>query len=130
MAERPDQAAGNYGRLRSRSLKDVLQEILSLSELHLFVASEELWDRWETVADHKVKLYEIIECSGVFLMDREDRATAARILDLEGRMIALLKGKRKRAVESLQEAIRPNFLLPSAGKSAVSNFGRLLRITC
>jgi hypothetical protein len=127
--ERPDPAVGNAGRLRGLNRKDALRQAQALSELHLSLASEEFWDRWENVAARKADLYQTIGGCNGGPMDLEERAMAVRILDLERRMIALLEGKRKQDAEVLA-AHPPDSFLSTVGKPAASQPGRVLRVAC
>lgn len=125
MTATPGQAAGTGGRLRSRSRKGALREAVALSELHLSLASQELWERWEKVAERKSEIYKIIEVCNKTPMDPDERDLAAAVLDLERRMLSVLVAKRRQTEEDLNNALAPR---PAA--KAVSGHGRLLRVAC
>jgi hypothetical protein len=118
-----DQPAGNTGRLRDMTRKNALRRLFELSELHLWLAFDELWERWEDVATLKSKLYEIISRLGGAPMDSEELKTSARILDLEQRMISVLKAKKKRDGEEIREHM-------DSEKPIAPKAGLLLRIRC
>lgn len=121
-----EQAAGKSGRLRSRNRKRALREALALSELHLMLASQEFWERWETVASRKWELHKIIKNCNKTPMDPEEHDLAAAILDLEQRMVSVLLAKRRQTLEDLHNPLEP---LP-AGKPGSFDSGRVLRVAC
>ncbi len=120
-----NQPAGVSGRLHDMRRGEALRRLFELSELHLSLALEELWDRWETVAARKLELQRAVMCLGGSLpLNPQERFTLKRILELENRMISLLKAKRKRIAEEIHET------MDSAKPAAASKSGRLLRVRC